>query len=261
MYVGSSDEFYMYITRGRNQVRDGLVSFIIIAFLVVSCALVSKHRQMKRLLLLNERCIREQAEQYRRQGEEDTELRRFRHDYNAHIAAMQALAEDDDGTRLRNYVRELSELKSYRDCYNTGNLISDAILNRYEKACEENHIRLQVNGKFPDRIAITDTELCVIMSNGMKNAWEAALQCGQGKICFEIRNSGNFVNLIIRNSAVKPPELKDGIPVTTKGDAKNHGIGSRNMVETARRNGGDVRWEWDESGYVTVTILLRGSQN
>lgn len=247
------------IIQGRNQVRDGFVSFIIIGFLVVSCALISQHRQMKRLLILNERCIREQAEQYRRQGEEDMELRRFRHDYNAHITALQALAEEDDPQRLRDYVRDMSELTAGRSSYNTNNLISDAILNRYGRLCEKEEIRMRGTGKFPDQISVTDTDLCVILSNAMKNAYEAAVQCEKGEISFEVRSTGSFINLVIRNSAEDQPELEEGYLITTKKDKKNHGIGTRNMVETARKNGGDVTWEWDERGYVTTNILLRGS--
>lgn len=247
------------IIRGRNQVRDGFVSFIIIGFLVVSCALISQHRQMKRLLILNERCIREQAEQYRRQGEEDMELRRFRHDYNAHITALQALAEEDDPQRLQDYVRDMSELTAGRSGYNTNNLISDAILNRYGRLCEKEEIRMGGTGKFPDQISVTDTDLCVILSNAMKNAYEAAVQCEKGEISFEVKSAGSFINLVIRNSAKDRPELEEGYLITTKKDKKNHGIGTRNMVETARKNGGDVTWDWDERGYVTANIILRGS--
>ena len=65
--------------------------------------------------------------------------------------------------------------------------------------------------------------------------------------------------MVIRNSAEDQPELEEGYLITTKKDKKNHGIGTRNMVETARKNGGDVTWDWDERGYVTTNIILRGS--
>ncbi len=259
-HIGESSEYYQYMVRGRNQVRDGFVSFIIIGFLIVSCALVSQHRHMKRLLIFNEQCVREQAEQYRRQGKEDTALRRFSHDYNAHITAMQALVEDDDLLKLRDYVLNLSELRGYRRLYNSNNLIGDAILNRYGELCAAEDINLQINGKFPDQLSITDTDLCIILSNAMKNAYEAAVQCEKGEITFDVRSAGNFIYLTVENSAVRRPNLQNGRPVTTKSDEKNHGIGTRNMMETARKNGGDVSWEWKDSGYVLVTILLRSGQ-
>ena len=106
-------------------------------------------------------------------------------------------------------------------------------------------------------MCLTDPDLCVILSNAMKNAYEGAAQCPQGEIGFEIKSSGIFTQLLIRNSAKERPKLWDGHLVTTKKDQKNHGIGTRNMLETARKNGGDVSWEWDERGYVTATILLR----
>ena len=65
--------------------------------------------------------------------------------------------------------------------------------------------------------------------------------------------------MVIRNSAKDRPELGEDYLISMKKDKKNHGIGTRNMVETARKNGGDVTWDWDEGGYVTTNILLRGS--
>ncbi len=257
-YVGNPSGTLPEIVQAKNEVRDGFIAFIIIGFLIVSCALVSKQRELKRMLLLNQRCIEEQAEQYRRQGEEDMELRRFRHDCNAHITAMQTLAEDGDQSRLREYVRGLSQQRGQKVLYNTNNLISDAILNRYGELCRETGIKLQVNGKFPDRISITDTELCVILSNAVKNAYEAAVQCDEGEITFEVRNARNFCTLMITNSCVQQLKMQGDLPVTTKADGKNHGIGTRNMLNTARKNGGSVTWAWDERGYVLVTILLRG---
>lgn len=257
--VGSGPLEYLQNTaHGKNIVKDGFTAFILIGFLIVSCVLVSKQRELKRMLLLNQRCIEEQAEQYRRQGEEDMELRRFRHDCNAHITAMQTLAEDGDQSRLREYVRGLSQQRGQKVLYNTNNLISDAILNRYGELCRETGIKLQVNGKFPDRISITDTELCVILSNAVKNAYEAAVQCDEGEITFEVRNARNFCTLMITNSCVQQLKMQGDLPVTTKADGKNHGIGTRNMLNTARKNGGSVTWAWDERGYVLVTILLRG---
>ena len=170
-----------------------------------------------------------------------------------------ALAEEDDPQRLQDYVRGMSELTASRSSYNTNNLISDAILNRYGRLCEKEEIRIGGTGKFPDQISVTDTDLCVILSNAMKNAYEAAIQCEKGEISFEVKSTGSFINLVIRNSAKDQPELEEGYLITTKKDKKNHGIGTRNMVETARKNGGDVTWDWDEGGYVTANIILPGS--
>ena len=97
----------------------------------------------------------------------------------------------------------MAEIKSEHKLVYTNNLICDAILTRYAALCRAENIELKIHGTFPDQLYISDTDLCVLIS-----------------------------------------------------DRRNHGLGTQNMLEAARKNGGSVTWSFNEPNLVSVEILV-----
>lgn len=69
-------------------------------------------KRTEKMLHLNEKCIREQTEQYRLLSDRDRDLRKFRHDSNGHIIALQNLAESGSREELVRYIEGLSMARS-----------------------------------------------------------------------------------------------------------------------------------------------------
>ncbi len=248
------------LIQGKNAIRDGFLGVLILFIFILTCCMQSQRREVKRLLLLNQKCLAEQTEQYSRQGLMDEELRKFRHDYRKHIRALQEIAEGTDMERIRGYLNQIAgENIKYESVFLTSHLVADAILNRYGDACRKQQMTMRVEGKFPKNLHISEVDLCVILTNGLQNAFEAANLCEEeGEVSVKVGNRENFVTISIRNSTLhKPQRWGDGL-ATTKHDKKNHGIGTRNMTAAAQKNGGMVEWILEEEGYVTTNILLRG---
>lgn len=243
---------------GWNLLKNGIADLVVFLAMVLICILICQSRAMHRLLRLNERCIEEQTEQYRLLSRGDRELRRFRHDYNQHITALQALAGAGELEKLKVYVEDMAALKEKFKFIRTNNIICDAILNQYFVLCRDKGFEMKVNGSFPEKLEITETDLCIVLSNGVKNAYEAAVQCeaGQRKLRIEIIGKGLFVYVLIYNSAVGVPVIENGVFVMTKKDRLNHGLGTQNMIESAERAGGRVRWKY-ENGTVETEITLK----
>ncbi len=244
------------IIQGRNQIKNSIVEWGVIIIFILLCILFTQRKEMKRILLLNEKCIAEQTEQYRQMSNRDEQLRKFRHDYNSHILSLQALSEKDEIEKLRQYIRNLGEIQASSKLISTGNIIGDAILNQYDELCADCRINFLVKGCFPEDFMIPETDLCVILSNAVKNACEAAARCEEGKriVSVEISTHGRFLFLSVVNSALEPPLLIDGMPVTNKDDKVNHGLGTKNMRETVERHGGKVTWETDNEGHVITRM-------
>lgn len=247
------------IIQGRNQIKNSIVEWGVIIIFILLCILFTQRKEMKRILLLNEKCIAEQTEQYRQMSNRDEQLRKFRHDYNSHILSLQALSEKDEIEKLRQYIRNLGEIQASSKLISTGNIIGDAILNQYDELCADCRINFLVKGCFPEDFMIPETDLCVILSNAVKNAYEAAARCEEGKrsVSVEISTHGRFLFLSVVNSALEPPVLIDGMPVTSKEDKVNHGLGTKNMRETVERHGGKVTWETDNEGHVITRMNFR----
>ena len=256
-WSSGSIEYLAEITNGKNQIRNGIVFCVFLVVAVLSCILISQRGELQRMLHLNEKCIQEQTEQYRLLSSRDRELRKFRHDYNGHIIALQNLAESGSREELVRYIEGLSMARSRFKLICSNNIICDAILNQYVSLCREAEIELKVKGNLPDDLLIPETDLCVIVSNAVKNAYEAVKQCSdKRKIQIEFSNTGNFASIQIINPAKELPLIRDGVFQTTKTDRLNHGIGMENMLEAAGKHGGKITWTC-EDGIVITDILLR----
>ena len=243
--------------QGENLIKNGLLSLVIIGAFFCICAFDVQRKEMKKMLRLNERCICEQTEQYRLLSNRDRELRKFRHDYNSHITALQNLAECGSREKLVRYIEGLAAVRSRFKLICSNNIICDAILNQYMLLCRDADIELKVKGNLPNCLLIPEPDLCVIVSNAVKNAYEAAKQCGgKRNIQVEFTSMGNFASIQIINTSPGTQVIRDGVFQTTKNDSVNHGIGMENMLEAAEKHGGKITWTC-EKGVVITDILLR----
>ncbi len=250
-----------YITQGKNLVKSGLLSIFIAVFFLLIYILISQRKELKRLLTLNKKCIEEQTEQYRLLSQGEQSLRQFRHDYNDHVAVLHDLAQHGDVDELRNYAIQMAEIQDGLRMIHTGNVIGDAIINRYDRICRTEDVGLTVEGVFPESMALSETDLCVLLSNGIRNAYEASRKCEEKRsISVDIQNTEGYVYIVIRNPSTEKLCAEENGLATSKEDKESHGYGSRNMLETARKNDGDVFWEMDGEGLVTTTIMVKKSE-
>jgi len=256
-YIGETSTLLPQMIHGRNLVKNGVLAIAVVIIFVLIYGMIVQRKELKRMVLLNERCISEQAEQYRLVSEEDLKLRKFRHDYNAHLAVLQSIAASGDVKKMEAYVSTLTALKNERKLVSTNNLVCDAILSRYMTLCKEEEIALTIRGSFPDDSGIRDTDLCVLISNGVNNAYEAAQKCGSNReISVNIGNTDSCIVITIANTMAEIPVISGGKLITTKEDKKNHGLGTQNMLETAEKNGGHVIWHISEDKRMLTEIIL-----
>lgn len=256
-YFGDISNERAQMAFGENLVKNSVIGLILLAFFLLCLVMLNQKKELQRMVLFNEKCIREQTEQYQLQGKTDMELRKFRHDYKAHFGVIRKLAETDSAQRVLSYLDEINVVGESLRFISTNNIIGDAIVNRYESLCREAGIFLSVDGKFPDHLSIAETDLCIILSNGLKNAYDAAWKCRENRMIeVSLENDGeHFLFISVKNSCCESLMLKDGVPVTNKEDKENHGLGTQNMVEAAQRSGGSVIWH-EENGQVVTEIMI-----
>lgn len=256
-YSGDIDENMAQVIHALNMRRNGLLGLLTMMIFIMMLIIINQKRNLHRMVVLNERCIEEQTVQYHRVGERDQELRRFRHDYNRHIIAMQSLLKAESYEQLNSYIEELVTIKDGFQLISTNNIICDAILNQYNGLCTEADIELIVSGKLPDKISIKETDFCVILSNGIENAFEATKKCAENrKIIVDIFRQSNMLFVEIKNPTLEKRLFIDENIGTSKADSENHGYGVKIMKKTAMRCGGDVSWRMDEEQCVLTEIVL-----
>ena len=257
--ISSEDIDTEMLYQGANGLKDDITGLLATVFMFVVIFMMYQRQRLNEEITLKERCIEEQAEQYEFMGRANQQSRKFRHDFNQHIEVLSDLADRKDFGELQNYIHKLGEAKERAYYITTGNMVADAIINRYYVNCRESGIVLKCSGSFPDSMQIEATDLCVILSNGLENAWEAACQCsGSREIQCSIGNRKNLIFITIRNPSSAPPRIEGDTIRTSKPDQDNHGLGTGNMQEAARRSGGQVKWRYDaQQGNVITKICLK----
>ena len=96
---------------------------------------------------------------------------------------------------------------------------------------------LTVDASLPNDVAISDTELCSLLSNGLENALHAVadLPADRKQISLYCGVRQNKLLIEIRNPCAGPIVMRDGLPVS---DREGHGYGCRSIQAIAQRNGG-----------------------
>ena len=258
IYGGEISNEEAAFINGINITKGAVLGILAITLFIVLVILVYQKKEMKRLMVLKDKCISEQTEQYKTAMNKERELRRFRHDYNAHMTAISGLLANEEYVKLQEYIKSMGYFREKFNLVNSGNIITDAVFNQYKELCDKDNIEFEISGKLPENFNMAETDLCVLFSNLMSNAYEAAVQCEKDSsiIRTQIRNNDDDVFIKMSNSVNGEVVFKNGLPVTDKPDRKNHGFGVENILEVVERNGGYVEWKQLDKGRFTAEIML-----
>lgn len=157
----------------------------------------------------------------------------------------------------------LNEIRPYESKVETGHEVIDVILNEKLQVCQEKEITCvpYIDGS---RLAfVKPLDLCTIFGNAMDNAIESCLQIPEAEkrqISIHLTSRGDSVVLTFRNTYGKKPDLRDGLPATTKADTKNHGYGLRNILYIVDKYAGTVNCLVEKDEFV-LTVLLQSEES
>lgn len=235
----------------------GIIGIIIMVFSTSLYVYSVQRKKLKEANHYKEQCIEDLIRQYKQITMKNEELQRQRHDQNAHLNILRKIAESGDLDEFCKYVDELGEKHRNVDYISTGNVIGDAILNEWAEAAGKQGIRFNVAGRFPEGMKIIASDLSSLLSNGVKNACEAAAKCDEEKsVEITIKTFKGKLFLKIKNSAnIKLVRQGDHL-TTSKTDKSVHGLGTKIMAEIVKKYDGSLDWEYDETGYVITNLEI-----
>ncbi len=248
-YYSTAEEDVLKV-EGILTIVDGLTGMILTITIALGVCLYFQRKELRTQVELNERCIKEQTGQYHLLYEKQQELRRFRHDSSAHLQAIASIAEGAGDQRVLSYVSELMGQQAEMKHLATGNLIGDAVVNAYYSKGLRDGIHVELIGQFSESFDISETALCVIFTNVIANAYEAALRCKEDRsVRISFTNFRDHQFIRVQNPTSERPVIEDGIiqlGQTTKADKENHGLGVRNILDAVKHAGGQVQWNLEE---------------
>lgn len=185
------------------------------------------------------------------------QMRGWRHDYKNHIAAMKIHLDEGNYELLGNYLNELNmDLSTVDTVLKTGNVMVDAILNSKISLAQSKNISVDAAASVPEKIRVSDTDICVIIGNLLDNAIEA---------CCKLENSNErfiriYIGLLkqqlyisVSNSVGGKIKKEGKTYFTTKNE--NHGFGLKRIDKIVSKYGGYINRQ-DETDVFATEIMI-----
>lgn len=180
--------------------------------------------------------IDSQAEQISSIIRTNNEVRRFRHDYDAHMRMLTGYLQDNNVSGALGYISDITS--AYLPTHSpvlTGVPSLDHLVDSYMEQAREYNIVCEFTGFISDSTGINMTDICIIMSNVMQNAIEACQAVTADRfIRVTMTRRGNMLFIHCENSTAGPVDIER----TSKSDSAGHGIGIGNVRRILEHNHG-----------------------
>lgn len=233
----------------------GLAICILIFFLIYYFNSTQKYQMQNKIA---EEFALQQKEYFLQLLEKERETKKFRHDITNHLLELQNMCENQQYTDTELYINRLLDniITISHKKYNVGNEIINTMLNYYFSQLTQPY-DIRVEGYISDKISITQTDLCTIVSNLIKNAIEATARAPKKNIYFSVHQGKHFLKIQTKNTYETGIKInKNGMPISTKKDKANHGYGFQNMQQAVKKYDGQLII-CQEENVCTITIYLK----
>ena len=192
-----------------------------------------------------------QQKYYEGKIQQNEEMQKFRHDMKKHMKVIQLLCEKNEIKELQEYVKGYLQEYPKQEMICTGNLISDYFIGEtISELQQKKDFEYSVMGTFPEELAISNVELCILMANALDNAKNAILQVeGSAFLRIELKNFNGHIMIQIKNS--KMEEVKKAKEKPRPG----HGYGLKNMRDVVEKHNGTMETK-DEGKTFRLSIFI-----
>lgn len=210
-----------------------------------------------RLQLANNQ-IAMQKEYYSALNEQMNRVREIKHDIRHFIGAMSRLAEEDKFDELKDFLREYNEKTEMSKlpvfCQN---VVANSIIGYYYLRAKENEIPFKSRCSIEREIAMSDSDLCIVLGNALENTIDACRQMDNSEKRFisieSVKINGQWL-LKVKNSYNGRLKIKDGCYISTK-ESKSHGLGVQNIEKVVESYGGFVKVDYNEREFTLMVAV------
>lgn len=164
----------------------------------------------------------------------------FRHDLRHHLQYLSSCMENGRIEQAQAYIQEIcSEIEANRVKVFCENEAANLIFSSFAGRAEDQGIPIEIKAVISQNISISETDLCVLLSNTMENALHACQKLEKKGLSGEIKVSayekGGKLFLQVINSCDEDITFEYGVPVT---DLPGHGLGVRSICTIVEKYGG-----------------------
>ena len=252
------DELVFLRLKAPFAVSITLVSFMLISGLRGMTYLRNRDALNKAERALYNQYLANQEEHIKNIIEADKSIRSFRHDINAHLSALESCIDEKDYDELQNYIDRMKEETQNRKAqsYSGYAAVDTIIAEWHEKALKEG-IAWEWKGKLREDLKIELFDLCVLFSNILSNAVEAAEKTeieGERYIKVSIGSFRGRTSIRVTNTCINSSSQRMDLR-TSKVDKDNHGFGMKNIKRIVEKYNGEILYNFKNNVFnIEVTI-------
>ena len=190
-------------------------------------------------------------------------MRGWRHDYHNHLQSMKAYVRMGEYSRLGEYLALLEQdLDHVSQLIESGNVNLDAILNSKLSLALKNGIDVDYTAKCPEKLTVSDIDLCALIGNLIDNAVEScekvakAHEEGAKELPFLRLYIGVLkkqLYISITNATTETVRKLDSEYITNK--RGNHGHGLRRINLMVEKYEGYINRQNEPGVFVTEIML------
>lgn len=243
--------------------RASILSFLILIlffatlFLLLLNASAREHENVQKQLLLRTNQLMEQN--YQMLHEDLKENAKRLHDFHHHLKAILGLAETAQNSEIQKYVGDLLSI-SYKEVHlcRCGNDVIDAILNCSAAEAKKQQTYFQYEVNFTAHIPVAPVDLCAILGNQIENALEANRQIADISaryVKIMLTQKKGFLIFRVENASAENPFSESGALKTRKEDGNLHGLGIKNIQDTANKYNGWLKNSYDDHTFISEVLL------
>lgn len=180
--------------------------------------------------------------------ETENSLKILRHDMKHKMLLLNDYIKSKNFDEAEKYIGGLiedidkSSLKRYCD-----NHFVNVVLSHYHKIADEAGIQFEINVNLPETLPVNETDLAVVLSNGLENAINALEACGNKKVSVKSFMAEDKIYIEIKNPFYHKVIFEGNLPKSTQ---ENHGYGTKSMASIVEKYEGVYSFGIDNGYFV-----------
>ncbi len=181
------------------------------------------------------------------------------HDLRHQVQALRQMSAPEQAAFLDDIE---DSVRRYDAMFATGNEALDTLLTEKQYACQKEDIQLTcvADGRLLAMLSAPD--LYALLGNALENAIECVRKYPPEKRMISVQIAGHerFALIRVTNYFEGALNMEDGLPRTTKDDARYHGFGMRGMRMVAQKYGGTMSAGQDGSAFIVSVLIPAGER-
>lgn len=184
-------------------------------------------------------------------------LRKFQHDYKAHLFCIDNLVLQENYKELHEYLTTIHDMEKKYDLTRvyTSDRKLNLILNQMGHIAEEKGMEYCIAADRVEIESIALYDLNMLLSNLWSNAVEAAVHTNEKKVELLMEKNRAYLQIVIGNSVSVNPLTENPEFMTSKEDKILHGFGMRIIRNVVEKYQGMIQMDGSDE-WLKINIIL-----